>query len=356
MLRQFRCFNQATFAFSPGLNILLGPNGSGKTSVLEAIFFTCLTRSFRTPHDSEAIMRDKDHAVIKSEWTDFGKVRVTLVRNFGKRVFLNDVLEEKYSDWIGKLPIVILSPDDAELINGTPQIKRQYFDRVFSQISHEYLSTLIRYTKLLKQRNAYLKVKNTRNSFIYDTQLETYDEQMAPLSEKIFFFRQEYFSQLNKALITLFHETDSRKIHVSIEYKSSLKAKDVSYVDTYLSEAKQNIQNEIILKRSFQGAGYDRIDFKRNQQSLKMGASQGEKKMWLICLKLAEGSFIHHYKNIEPLYLFDDLFSDLDIEHTQKLVKNIHHLKEIIITSTDLNDLRQQGVLPESGSFNIINI
>lgn len=355
-LKHFRCFKKTTFRFSPGLNILFGRNGSGKTSVLEAIFFTCLTRSFRTPRDSEAIMRNEDNALIKSDWKDLGTVKFTLVRNLGKKLLQNNIPVEKYSDWIGRLPVIILSPEDSVLTTGAPQIKRQYFDRLFSQVSHEYLTTLIHYSKLLKQRNAYLKRKNDKKNYSYDVQLETYDEQLAPLSKDLFQFRKENFLILNEFLMSFFQDIDSRNIPVSIDYKSSLSGSEDNYIKAFLSESKANIQNEILLKRSLRGVGYDKIEFKRSAQSLKTGASQGEKKFWLICLKLAEGLYIHHINGAEPLYLFDDLFSELDIEHTRNLLKQIHNLKEIIITSTDLSDLRRQGISLPPGSFNIIDI
>ncbi|HBY17792.1 MAG: recombination protein F [Marinimicrobia bacterium 46_43] len=357
-LRYFRCFQKKIFHFSPGLNILFGPNGSGKSSVLEAIFFSCLTRSYRTSRDAEAIMRDYDHALIKSKWENLGTVKFTLVRNLGKKLLLNNVSVDRYSDWIGKLPVVVLSPEDSALTNGAPQLKRQYFDRLFSQVSHEYLATLIHYSKLLKQRNAYLKRKNDKKSFSYDTQLETYDEQLAPLSLDLYTFRKDNFLILNNFLNAFFHAIDERDIPVSIEYKSSinLSEKTNSYIEAFLSESRRNIQNEILLKRSLRGAGYDRIEFKRSSQALKTGASQGEKKFWLVCLKLAEGKYMLQQKGVEPLFLFDDLFSELDIDHTRNLLQHIQKLKEIIVTSTDLSDLRRQGILPSPGSFNIIDI
>jgi len=357
-LRHFRCFQKQTFNFSPGLNILFGSNGSGKSSVLEAIFFSCLTRSFRTSRDAEAIMRDSDHALIKSKWENLGTVKFTLVRNLGKKLLLNDAPVERYSDWIGKLPAVVLSPEDSVLTSGTPQLKRQYFDRLFSQVSHEYLITLIRYSKLLKQRNAYLKLKNEKKSFTYDTQLEIYDEQLAPLSRELYIFRKDNFAILNDFLQEYFRAIDERDIPVFIEYKSSVSVPetDDAYIHDFLTESSRNIQNEILLKRSLRGAGYDRVEFKRSEQALKAGASQGEKKFWLVCMKLAEGKYIQKKGGIVPLYLFDDLFSELDIDHTRKLLNHIQNLKEIIVTSTDLSDLRRQGISLSPGSFNIIDV
>ena len=341
----------------PGLNILFGPNGSGKTSVLEALFFTCLTRSFRTQKDGEAIQWNKEHFTVKTSWKDFGAVSLSVVKNRGKKILLNNIPVEKFSEWIGKLPVIILSPEDAELAVGAPQLKRQYFDRLFSQSSHDYLLTLIRYTRLLKQKNAYLKQKNERNNFTFDTQLETYEEQLAPLSWKIYAFRNEQFLILNEKLLDFFKYIDARDISVRIEYKPSVSGKSKKkYVEKYLSESRKNIQSDIILKRSVRGAGYDRIDFIRKDEPLKSGASQGEKKFWLVCLKLAEGEYLKINTGREPLFLFDDLLSELDILHAKNLLEYISGLKQIIITSTDLSDIRRQGISLTPGSFNIIDI
>jgi DNA replication and repair protein RecF len=356
-LRHFRSFQETSFDFSPGLNILFGPNGSGKSSVLEAVFFTCLTRSFRTTKDMEAIMRSEDSALIKAEWEPLGEVKLTLVRNQGKKLLLNGVPVDKYSDWIGKLPVIILSPEDSVLTTGAPQAKRLYFDRLFSQVSHEYLSVLIRYSRLLRQKNTCLKVKNEQKHFTYDEQLETYDEQLAPLSFELYAFRRKNFQKLNAHLSSFFKEIDERDITPVIEYKSSVQVKnDGDYVPVYLNDCRENIQNEILLKRSLRGAGYDRIEFKRAGESLKTGASQGEKKFWLICLKLAEGRYVKEFKKEEPLYLFDDLLSELDIDHSKNLLEHVCDLKEIIITSTDLSDLRRHGISMSPGSFNVIDI
>ncbi len=302
-------------------------------------------------------MRSEENALIKSQWDHLGEVKLTLVKNQGKKLLFNGIAIEKYSDWIGRLPVVILSPEDAVLTTGTPQVKRLYFDRLFSQVSHDYLSVLIKYSRLLKQKNAYLKRKNEGKDFKYDIQLETYDEQLAPLSRELFSFRARHFEILNKHLITFFRGIDARDVTPVIEYKSSVQTpKKEDYVSAYMRECKENIQNEILMKRSLRGAGYDRIEFKRSGESLKTGASQGEKKFWLICLKLAEGHYIKAFKHEEPLYLFDDLLSELDIEHSKNLLEHIGELKEIIITSTDLSDLRRHGIPMSPGSFNIIDI
>ena len=356
-IRHFRCFTETGFVFKPGLNILFGPNGSGKTSVLEALFFTCLTRSFRTPRDVEAIQWKKENFTVKTTWNDYGDVTFSVVKNRGKKLLLNNVPVEKYSDWIGQLPVIILSPEDAELAMGAPQLKRQYFDRLFSQTSHDYLKALIRYTRLLKQKNAYLKFKNDKNSYTYDVQLETYEEQLAPLSWTIYTFRKDQFFILNEKLKNFFKYIDTRDIPVNIEYKPSVSGKSKEeYVENYLAESRKSIHSDIILKRSVKGAGYDRIDFTRKNESLKTGASQGEKKFWIVCLKLAEGEYFKTVTGKEPIFLFDDLLSELDISHAKNLLDYIGSLQQIIITSTDLSDIRRQGISLSPGSFNIIDI
>lgn len=357
IIRHFRCFNKAAFVFKSGLNILFGPNGSGKTSVLEALFFTCLTRSFKTQKDGEAIQWEKDHFTLKSKWTDFGSVTFSVVKNRGKKILLNNIPVEKFSEWIGRLPVIILSPEDAELAVGAPQLKRQYFDRLFSQVSQDYLVTLIRYTRLLKQKNAYLKFKNEKNSFVYDTQLETYEEQLAPLSWFIYNFRKEHFLTINEKLRGFFIQIDKRDISAQIEYKPSVFGENKDdYVRRYLMDSRKNIQRDIMLKRTLKGAGYDRLEFVRKDEPLKSGASQGEKKFWLVCMKLAEGEYFRKIAGKEPLFLFDDLLSELDIVHAKNLLDYITGLQQIIITSTDLSDIRRQGISLSSGSFNIIDI
>ncbi|MFA6617488.1 MAG: DNA replication and repair protein RecF [Candidatus Neomarinimicrobiota bacterium] len=358
-LKNFRIFKEKTIDFSPGVNIILGKNGVGKTSVLEAIYFTAFTKSFKAPKDIDMLKEGEDFFQIQSFWEDvlYEHAQANFLKGQGKRFIFDEENMKRFSDIIGVFPIVFQSPEDFKVTAGANMERRIYFDRFISQISKSYLDDLMRYQRLLKMRNAYLKQLNEMKSYSYDTQLDIYDEQLYPLAYKISSLRQKYCEMFNRELEELYQSTFTNGSIGSIGFIPFLKTEnEENFIAEYMSESKNNIDKEIILKRTMQGCNYDKFNFFRNERPLIHFASQGEHKIWMTMLKLAEGTIIKKVHKKDAIYLLDDLFAELDVSNTQKIVEKILNMKQVLITTTDSSDLRLRDINKDEKALNIIEI
>ena len=168
-LKQFRNLKEIKVIFSKGLNIIYGENGVGKTSILEAIYFLCFTKSFKSKNDNDLVKKEHKFFQIESQWEGNSNKTLLINGNFlkgsGKKFFYNKVEIKKNREMIGKIPLVFQSPEDHIITNSGSKFKRVYFDKLLSQISSEYLKDLLNYGKILKQKNAYLKILAKKKQF-----------------------------------------------------------------------------------------------------------------------------------------------------------------------------------------------
>lgn len=358
-VKNFRIFKEETVRFQPGVNVILGKNGVGKTSLLEAIYFISFSKSFKAPQDVDMLKEGEEFFQIQTIWEDsrYENAQGNFLKKKGKRFIFDDETMKRMSDVIGSFPLVFQSPEDYKVTAGPSLERRIYFDRFISQISKNYLCDLINYRQLLKNRNAYLKQLSESKKYIYTDQMEIYDEQLAPIIFRIKQTREAYCKRFNEELECLYKNTFDNGSKGRIEYHSSISTiNEEEFTFEYLKKCQKNIEKEIILKRSLIGPNYDRYDFFRNYRPLIHYASQGEHKIWMTMLKLAEGQIISQIQNKEPIYLLDDLFAELDISNSKKIVDKIMHAKQVLITTTDMSDLRQHGMDTEQENIHVIEI
>ncbi len=356
-LKNFRIFKEKEITFSPGVNVILGKNGVGKTSILEAIYFLAFTKSFKAPKDVDMLKENEDYFQISAKWENeaYCDVQGNFLKNKGKRFIFDEEVMKRLADIIGAFPIVFQSPEDFRITAGSSSDRRTYFDRFISQISKSYLNDLIHYRRLIKIRNSYLKQLNENKMFVYDTQINIYDEQLSPIIFRIVKEREKYTEIFNDQLKILYQSTFDNGSIGNIKYSASIIGDDESsFRESFLMKSRDNIEKEIILKRSMSGPNYDKYTFYRNSRPLIHYASQGEHKIWMTMLKLAEGEIIKEKQNKEAIFLLDDLFAELDINNSRKIVEKIMQKKQVLITTTDLSDLRHHGM--EDTSVNIIEI
>ena len=356
-LKNFRIFKEITVDFEPGVNIILGKNGVGKTSLLEAIYFISFTKSFKASRDNDMVKHEKDHFQISSTWEngEFKLAKGNYWKKKGKKFIFDNEAMNRFSDIIGSFPIVLQSPEDFRVTAGPSIERRTYFDRFISQISRPYLSDLMTYRKLLKNRNAHLKILNEKKDYHYSTQLEIYDEQLYPIMYRIVNTRRDYVSVFNRHLKELYKSTFNDKYTGQIEYKPSLVAdSEADFQIIHREQTQNNIEKEIILKRTLWGPNYDKYLLLRNNTPLIHYASQGEHKIWMTMLKLAEGQIIKNTRGSEPVFLLDDLFAELDLSNSQSIIERIKNTKQVLITTTDMSDLRRHGI--DIDRVNIITI
>lgn len=342
-LINFKNYSEFEAKFSDKINCFVGNNGMGKTNLLDAIYYLSFCKSFFNSSDSQNIKHQEEFFVLQGYFNSFGEeyeVYCGLKRN-QKKVFKNNKKEyERLSEHIGRFPLVMISPNDSDLINGSSEIRRKFLDGIISQYDKFYLDKLISYNQVLKQRNALLKHFSETRTFDSET-LEIWDEQLILHGRSILEIRREFL----KSFISLFNFyygfiSNSRE-QVSLEYENSLGEKD------FKTALLTSLPRDRALQYTTVGAHKDDLEFMLNGFSLKKFASQGQQKSYLLALKLAQFEFIKEQKNTKPLLLLDDVYDKLDEERFTKLLELVSSDKfgQVFITDTHperMNELLNQ--------------
>jgi DNA replication and repair protein RecF len=344
-LFQFKNYFQQEFSFTERIIGISGRNGVGKTNLLDAIHYLCFTKSYFTRQDQLNILhghegfRDEGHFDLNGT----KEKAVLILRETGKKEFsVNDTLYTRFSKHIGRYPCVIIAPDDIQLIIGTSEDRRKFIDTLLSQLDHDYLQSLINYTKILQQRNSFLKSFN--NSLRRDLSvLDILDEQLSKESVQIFEKRREFLLKFLPMVKQFYNEICQKYENVSLLYES-----EMHYVS--LEELlKHNRQKDLILQRTSGGVHRDDLLFQMGEQPFKNIASQGQRKSLLFALKLAEMEIIKEKKRVSPLLLLDDVFEKLDEERISNLLMRVCSDEDTQIFITDTSRTRLQEQLANLG-------
>jgi DNA replication and repair protein RecF len=344
-LFQFKNYFQQEFSFTERIIGISGRNGVGKTNLLDAIHYLCFTKSYFTRQDQLNILhghegfRDEGHFDLNGT----KEKAVLILRETGKKEFsVNDTLYTKFSKHIGRYPCVIIAPDDIQLIIGTSEDRRKFIDTLLSQLDHDYLQSLINYTKILQQRNSFLKSFN--DSLRRDLSvLDILDEQLSKESIQIFEKRREFLLKFLPMVKQFYNEICQKYENVSLLYES-----EMHYVS--LQELlKHNRQKDLMLQRTSGGVHRDDLLFQMGEQPFKNIASQGQRKSLLFALKLAEMEIIKEKKRVSPLLLLDDVFEKLDEERINNLLMRVCSDEDTQIFITDTSRTRLQEQLANLG-------
>lgn len=254
-----------------------------------------------------------------------------LARGSKKTLKRNSKTYERLADHIGLLPCVTIAPKDHELIEGPAELRRKLVDSVLSQANSRYLNALLTYSRVLQQRNAFLKQQQQAHTPDFDTMLEHYDFQLFQNGQVIIEYRSQLAQQLQRPLNTYYHQLSQGRESASILYQASLKAED------FLQSLKQNKNHDLRLGFTGKGPHKDDFVFQLQDQALKTFASQGQQKSYLIALKLAQFEFIAQNIGIKPIMLLDDIFDKLDENRVEQLVTLVNSTSfgQIFLTDTD---------------------
>lgn len=339
-LYNFRNIAETQLEFSTKIVCLLGKNGSGKTSSLDAIHYLSFTKSAINPTDAQNIRNGEQQFAIKGEFEQNGKVHeLTCAYTQGQKKIINEDGRDytKFSEHVGKYPVVLIAPQDIELIWDGSEIRRKFFDSILSQLDKLYLENLIVYTNQLKQRNSLMKFFAEGGKIDYDL-LAGYDQKLIPAAHYIFARRREFLKEFLPFFKKQYHYlVGDVKEEVGIEHQSDLQEKDFG---TLLS---QNLQRDIVLQRTSSGIHRDDFDFQINGFELKRHGSQGQQKSFLIALKLAEFQAIAEQKKFKPILLLDDVFDQLDDERIHQLMRLVAQgtFGQLFITDARADRTRQ---------------
>ncbi len=328
---------------SDGVNILYGRNGVGKTNLLETIHYAALTKSFLNASDAECLKFGATHFEIDALWqNDRGveaTVRVYFSNEEGKTVFVNKSALESFSKIVGEFPCVALSPFDIALVQGSPQERRRFLDSSIAQTNKAYLEDLLAYRRLLSQRNRLLSEMKVSHNKWQQEQLEVWTESFATLVASIMFQRLKFveeFSQVLTKAYRLFHSFDEVP---SLRYESDIDLSKQTTKEEILSEVRLKLahlkEEEIRRGVTLFGTHRDDLSFYINGISVKKFASQGQQKTFVVCLKLAQHFYIRDILNERPIFILDDVFSELDRGRADDLIDLLKPMGQSVITTTE---------------------
>jgi DNA replication and repair protein RecF len=318
--------------FDPVINCLVGDNGVGKTNILDAIYHLCFGKSYFNPVSTQNIKHDTDFFVIEGEFEKeqrTEKILCSFKKGTKKIIKRNGKAYEKFSEHIGFLPLVIISPSDRDLILEGSDTRRKFMDGVISQSDKAYLQTLIKYNKVLVQRNSLLKYFVANHTFDQNT-LAIYNEQLHLLGTEIHKKRTAFIS----SFIPIFQE---QYAHISDKNEEIMLAYDSQLSEgNLLKLLESNIDKDRALQYTSVGIHKDDLNFTIAGHPIKKFGSQGQQKSFLIALKLAQFHFIKKLASTTPILLLDDIFDKLDesrVSHIVGLVKN-ENFGQIFISDT----------------------
>ncbi len=340
-LLNFRKHKELKFTPFIGINLLYGANGTGKTNILEAIHYCIFAKGLNKTVDKECLNFSADYFLLNSKFLDDKKiesaVKVSYLKNSEKKIFFNGEELNKFSYLIGRIPCVTFSPMELMIINGAPQERRRFIDTALSQTTKRYLDDLLQFRRVLQQRNTLLTA--IQDNSIDKTSLHVWNEKFAQLAGSIVLLRVDFIKELLEYFKPVYKQLDFGEIP-DFFYHSSIG-------DITQERTKEELENaiigrleaielqEIYRKQTLVGPHRDDIVFKLNGIDIKKYASQGQQRTFLIALKIAMQKMFYDMTGESPLFLLDDLFSELDKVRTEKVLELLQESGQSIITATE---------------------
>ena len=321
------------YNLDPKINCFVGNNGVGKTNILDSIYHLALGKSYFNLRNDQLINKNEDFMVIDGLFDLNGKkenIICSIKRGDKKNLKRNGKTYKKFSNHIGLIPVVLISPYDNDLINEGSSERRKFIDSIISQNNKEYLINLIAYSRVIQNRNSLLKQYNKSVDFDLDT-IKIYDDQIIKLSEPIFMARKNFFNDFKDLVIEKYDQISENQEKISIEYKS----------DLFDSEIKNLIENsfqkDIILQYTSSGIHKDDFIFNLDGSRIKKFGSQGQQKSFLIALKLAQFEYLKNKTGNSPILLLDDIFDKLDLIRVKRIVEivNSTNFGQLFLSDTD---------------------
>jgi len=378
-LADFKNYHNCSFTFSPKLNFIYGENGNGKTNILEAISMLCYTKSFLMNSETDCVKYGESAFEITGGFKNRveGKSTVKFLyhkEDNVKQVICDNDKVTRSNDFIGRFPLVVLSPYDLKLTMGLQQDRRRNFDLLISQISRVYLNDLRKYSKIIKQKNSLLKDNLVTKRYPYKELkdlVSVWNSELLELAVKLMIRRLDFIEEFKSYITSCFEQIVGSRYSPMISYQSEIiEDEDISgYNIDILKNKLQKVLDEKLdaeIKRGISLAGphRDNYMFYMNKSGelfeMRTSASQGEHKTFVVALKLSEFGYINenlkHTNTGEPVLLLDDVFSELDKGRIKRIAELITDFNQVFVTTTDKDHF---GILKdnftESRTFYIVN-
>lgn len=326
----FKNIREASLAFSPGINCFFGKNGEGKTNLLDAVYYLSFCKSHSNPVDSQNITHDADFFMLQAQYLEGEREEEIYcgMKRRQRKVFKRNKKEyERLSDHIGRIPLVLISPSDEELIREGSEERRRFMDMVISQYDHAYMEALINYNKALAQRNSLLK----EDAFGDESLWDLYEEMMTKEARVVFEKRQAFIHSFSPVFEKYYQEISGGKETIQLNYASHLQVNDLTI------KLRGSRQRDSILGYTTVGIHKDDLDMELDGYPIKRVGSQGQNKSYLIAMKLAQFIFLKKAGNATPILLLDDLFDKLDATRVERIINLVSgdEFGQIFITDTN---------------------
>ncbi len=327
-LFNFRNYENEKIDLDKNINIFYGENAQGKTNIIEAIFLSSMGKSFRAKKDSEMINLNKTSATVEVNYEKKdreGKIKIEL----GKRkiIYNNGIKLKKLSELLGTINIVIFTPDDIEVLKGGPQQRRKFLDIMISQLRPNYISILNTYSKIIEQRNNYLRQIKEENKKI--ELLDIWDEKLIEYAYRISKYRNEFIEKISKKIKTIHNKITNNKEDIEIKYKT-----ECLDIENFKRALINRRKLDIIKGYTTKGIHRDDFEVYINNKELNIYGSQGQHRTAILSLKISELEVIHDEIDEYPILLLDDFMSELDLNMKKNLLKYMEKT-QVIITCTE---------------------
>jgi len=331
-LINYKNFTAKSFDFDAKINCLVGNNGVGKTNVLDAIYHLSQTKSYFNPITSQNVKHGEEFFVIEGNFNINNREEhiICSYKKGQKKVLKrNGKAYGRFSEHIGSIPLVIISPADRDLIVEGSDTRRRFMDHVISQSDKEYLQDLINYHKVLSQRNALLKYFAKNRTFNADN-LGVYNTQLCQFAEPIYNKRKVFIDKIIPVFRKHYQTISNGGEKIDLEYKSQIEIVDLADLLT------NNLEKDRVLQFTSAGIHRDDLSFLIDEHPIKKFGSQGQQKSFLIALKLAQFDIVKNQAKRTPILLLDDIFDKLDDERVSKLIQMVHkeHFGQLFISDT----------------------
>jgi DNA replication and repair protein RecF len=334
------------FEFDSNINCFVGNNGVGKTNVLDSIYHLAMSKSYFHSLSSQTINHNAKFMLIEGDFTKGIKnenIICSLKKGQNKTLKRNGKIYKRFSDHIGLIPVVMISPYDRDLIQEGSSNRRKFTDNVISQNNKTYLTQIIKYQKILFQRNALLKFFKKKQTFDIDI-LKVYDNQLSELSIPIHNTRLDFFKNFVPVFIKRYNSISQNKETVNISYDSQLNYESLNNL------LNNSLEKDRIVQYTSCGIHKDDLIFEIDKFPIKKFGSQGQQKTFLIALKLAQFDYLKTKSNSSPILLLDDIFDKLDNNRVKQLIQlvNEDEFGQLFISDTDYN--RTEKIISEIDS------
>ncbi len=358
-LVNFRNIERASVRFDPGVNVLYGRNAQGKTNLLEAIYFAAIGRSFRSLHAKECITFGKESAAISLDFMAQDRVQNITMQLFQSRVRSvekNHVRVSKMSELMGAFRAVLFCPEQLSLVKGGPAERRQFLDIAISAREPAYLAALQRYGHILKQRNALIRAAEKERA-VFDATVELWSQQLAREGAYIARSRKRYVEKAAPHVAACFAEMTNAREVPQLIYQGCDRAEVPDYEDLATIEAHlferlcKNHERETGAGATLYGVHKDDIEIILNEKDARSFASQGQQRSLSLAMKLAEGELCREDSGEYPVFLLDDVLSELDGTRREYLLHRIKGKQVIMTTCEPVEDHAGHIVYVESGTF-----